>query len=119
MKYLFLLRTSVQTPSDPGSPEYAETFAAFKRALDGMREAGVLIDCAPLEPVELATTVRVRDGQTLVTDGPAAELREQVGGYTLVECANLDEALRWAATVPTALTGSVEVRPVLSVPTPA
>jgi hypothetical protein len=119
MKYLFLLRTSVPTPTDPGTREYAETFAGFKRALDGMREAGVLIDCSPLEPVELATTVRVRDGQTLVTDGPAAELREQVGGYTLVDCANLDEALQWAATMPTALTGTVEVRPVMGVPTPA
>jgi hypothetical protein len=60
--------------------------------------------------------VRVRDGEALLTDGPAAEIKEQFGGYTLVECADLDEALRWAATVPTARNGSVEVRPVVQIP---
>ena len=60
--------------------------------------------------------MRVRDGETLLTDGPAAEIKEQFGGYTLVECADLDEALRWAATVPTALDGAVEVRPVVQIP---
>jgi hypothetical protein len=63
--------------------------------------------------------VRVRDGQTLLTDGPAAELREQVGGYTLLECSDLDEALKWAAILPTARTGTVEVRPVIIVREPA
>jgi hypothetical protein len=60
-----------------------------------------------------ATTVRVRDGQTLLTDGPAAELKEQVGGYTLMECADLDEAIKWAASLPAAAAASVEIRPVL------
>ena len=62
--------------------------------------------------------MRVRGGQTLLTDGPAAEIKEQFGGYTLVECANLDEALKWAAAVPTASDGVVEVRPVIAVATP-
>ena len=69
-----------------------------------------------LEGPETATTVRVRDGETLLTDGPAAEIKEQFGGYTLIECDGLDEALRWAATVPTAFNGSVEVRPVVQIP---
>ena len=65
----------------------------------------MLIDCAPLQPAAAATTVRVRDGETLLTDGPAAEIKEQFGGYTLIECADLDEALKWAATLPAALDG--------------
>ena len=76
----------------------------------------MLLGCAPLYPPEASTTVRVRDGAALLTDGPAAEIKEQFGGYTLVECANLDEALAWAAKIPTAREGMVEVRPVIEVP---
>jgi hypothetical protein len=93
--------------------------ADYTAAIDAMTEAGVLIDCAPLYPADAATTVRVRDGETLLTDGPAAEIKEQLGGYTLVECGDLDEALRWAATIPAARTGTVEVRPVMVVEAPA
>jgi hypothetical protein len=78
----------------------------------------VLLECAPLQAASLATTVRVREGETLLTDGPAAEIKEQVGGYTLLEREDLDKALRWAATIPTAKIGSVEVRPVLTVRAP-
>jgi hypothetical protein len=84
-----------------------------------MAEAGVLIDCAPLHPATASTTVRVRDERTLLTDGPAAEIKEQFGGYTLVDCADLDDALRWAATLPAARVGAVEVRPVIPVRPPA
>jgi hypothetical protein len=119
MKYLFLLHSPDGPPLDSGSVEYAETFAAWAAATAAMAEAGVLIDCAPLQPVSSATTVRVRDGQAIVTDGPAAELREQVGGYTLVECADLDEALKWAATIPSAQTGWVDVRPVMATRAPS
>lgn len=87
------------------------------RADQAMQEAGVLQECQPLEPAPLATTVRVRNGETLLTDGPAAELKEQVGGYALIDCADLDEAVRWAATVPAALDACVEVRPILEIPT--
>ena len=84
-------------------------------ATGAMTKAGVLVDSAPLQPVRSATTVRVRDGETLLTDGPFAELKEQIGGYYLLECASLDDALRWAATIPAARSGSVEVRPVVDV----
>jgi hypothetical protein len=118
MKYLFLLRTPDERLPEPGTPAFAEMLAAYTAAIGAMTEAGVLIDCAPLYPTEAATTVRVRDGETLLTDGPAAEIKEQLGGYTLVECADLDEALRWAATIPAAQTGTVEVRPVMAVEAP-
>ncbi len=84
-----------------------------------MIEAGVFVDCAPLQPVSATTTVRVRAGEVLLTDGPAAEIKEQFGGYTVVECADLDEALKWAATIPAAGEGCVEVRPIVAVEVPA
>jgi hypothetical protein len=119
MKYLFLLHSPDGPPLDQASVEYADLFAAYAAANAAMAEAGVLIDCGPLQPVSSATTVRVRDDRTILTDGPAAEIREQVGGYTLVECADLDEALKWAATVPAARTGWVDVRPVIATQAPS
>jgi hypothetical protein len=83
-----------------------------------MRSAGVLIDCAPLQPVAASTTLRVRNGDVLLTDGPAAEIKEHFGGFTLVDCADLDEALKWAATLPSASEGSIEIRPVIGVAAP-
>ena len=115
MKYLMLLHDESSAPNDPGSAEYVATFQAWDAVLQPMREAGVLIDCAPLSATSSATTVRVRDGAAILTDGPAAELHEQVGGYALIECANLDEALGWAARSPAARDASVEVRPVVEV----
>ncbi|MFC7275753.1 YciI family protein [Paractinoplanes rhizophilus] len=119
MKYLMLLHTPAGPPLEQNSVEYDETFAAYAAANAAMASAGVLLDCAPLQPVASSTTVRVRDGRTIVTDGPAAEIKEQVGGYTLVECADLDEALKWAATIPAAAKGWVEVRPVIPTPAPS
>jgi hypothetical protein len=94
-------------------------YAEYSAALGAMAQAGVLLECTPLQGASLATTVRVRDGRPSITDGPAAELKEQVGGYTLVECDDLDQALHFAAMLPAAKAGSVEVRPVISVQAPA
>src|SRR6516164_6018366 len=103
MKYLLLLNRA-----EDGLPEYTA-------AVQAMAEAGVLVDCAPLTAASAATTVRVRDGQPLLTDGPAAELREQVGGYTIIDCPDLDDALKWAAAMPAARDGSVEVRAIVDI----
>src|SRR5215470_824987 len=113
MKYLFLLYG--KPLPDPGTPEAAELRQTWGAAVEKMAKAGVLIDCAPLQPPAASTTVRVRDGETLITDGPAAEIKEQFGGFTLIECGDLDEALRWAAAIPTAADGVVEVRPLVQV----
>ena len=122
MKYLLLLqRAAGEDLPESGTPEATAMISEWTSVTDAMRAAGVLIDCAPLASASAATTVRVRDGETLLTDGPAAELKEQVGGYTLVECADLDEAIKWAASLPAATAASVEIRPVVSprVPDPA
>ena len=113
MKYLFLLRTTDDGVPEPGTPAAEQMYAEWAGAISGMQAAGVLQECAPLHAASLATTVRVRDGETLLTDGPAAEIREQVGGYTLVDCADLDDALKWAATLPAARNCCVEVRAVI------
>jgi len=113
MKYMFLLYGS-ELP-EPGTEEASTLLERWSTARQAMADAGVLIDCAPLQPPAASTTVRVRGGETLLTDGPAAEIKEQFGGFTLIECDDLDDALKWAARIPTALDGSVEVRPVIDV----
>ncbi len=113
MKYLFLLQTADDGPPAPGSPEGQQMYDDYQAALREMARAGVLLGCAPLQGASLATTVRVRDGQAMLTDGPAAELKEQVGGYTLVDCADLDQAVHFAAMLPAAKAASVEVRAVV------
>jgi hypothetical protein len=118
MKYLCLLHLSESEGPAPGTPDYPELVAANIALVGEMTRAGVLVDSAPLHPVRSATTIRVRDDETLMTDGPYAELKEQLGGYYLLECANLDEAVRWAAKIPAARRGAVEVRPVVDVRRP-
>jgi hypothetical protein len=84
---------------------WMEEYLAFSRE-------SVVVSGAELQPIATATTVRVRDGETLVTDGPFAELKESIGGYFVLECGSLDEACEWAAKIPGARHGAVEVRPV-------
>jgi hypothetical protein len=113
MKYLLLLHRVEDALPEPGTLEAEKMFQEYAASVQAMAKAGVLVDCAPLSAGSSATTVRVRDGETLLTDGPAAELREQVGGYTIIDCAGLDEALGWAASLPSARDASVEVRAVI------
>ena len=94
------------------TPEDGAALMAAYEAF-GREAADVIRGGEGLEPTATATTVRVRDGEPLLTDGPFAETREQLGGFYLLECADLDEAVRWAAKVPDATHGCVEVRPVM------
>jgi hypothetical protein len=95
-------------PDEVTPPELEETLAAW---VERMTARGVLLDGSRLRPTSDATTVRVRGDEVLIADGPFAETREQVAGYDLIECANLDEALEVAGQHPTALIGTIEVRP--------
>jgi hypothetical protein len=81
-----------------------------------LQAVGQYVAAAPLRPTPMATSVRVREGKRLVTDGPFAETREQLGGFFMVEAPNLDAALSIAARIPMARTGTVEVRPVIEIP---
>ncbi len=81
-----------------------------------LRESGAYVRGDALQPTRTATTVRVRNGEQLVTDGPFAETKEQLGGYYIVEAASLDEAIEWAAKIPSSRFGSIEVRPIREFP---
>ncbi len=115
MRYMLLLY--VEDRPEPGSPEADAAFGAVMAFHRQCRERGVLVASDPLHGPGAATTVRVRDGQTLHTDGPFAETREWLGGYFIVDCRDLDEALAIAESCPTAAEGSVEVRPIIDLPT--
>jgi len=113
MQYLLLIyrNEAEQAKMDAAAgKKMMEEYGAFTQSIiqSGHFKAG-----DGLQPTTTATTVRVRDGKTLTTDGPFAETREQLGGYYLVEAKNLDEALEIAARIPGARVGSVEVRPVM------
>jgi hypothetical protein len=95
------------------TPEFMKMLGEFQSATAAMADAGVLVDSSPLQPPQTATTVRVRDGETQLSDGPFAEIKEQLGGYYILDCEDLDTALRWAAMIPSARYGSVEVRPLM------
>jgi len=113
MKYLFLLYGNHADLPEPGTEEFGRMLTEWGAAKQAMADAGVLIECSRLQPPSASTTVRVRDGETLLTDGPAAEIKEVFGGVTLIECDGLDDALKWAATLPSARDASVEVRPLM------
>jgi hypothetical protein len=83
---------------------------------EGLKQAGVFVAGDALESTQTATTVRQRDGKQLITDGPFAETREVLGGYYLLECESLDDALAHAGRCPSARVGSIEVRPIMQVP---
>jgi hypothetical protein len=81
-----------------------------------IHSTGQYVDAAPLQPTATAASVRIRDGKRLITDGPFAETREQLGGYFLIDAMDLDEAIGIAARIPGARIGTVEIRPVMEVP---
>jgi hypothetical protein len=113
MKYIALLYGEPDAGPAPGTPEFMQMLGEFQSATTAMAEAGILVDSSPLQPPQTATTVRVRDGETQLSDGPFAEIKEQLGGYYILDCEDLDAALRYAAMIPSAKYGSVEVRPVM------
>ncbi len=112
MQYMLLIYGEESAWSDAERAKcYAES-AAFAREL---AEAGKYLAANPLHPVAMATSVQVRGGKRLVTDGPFAETREQLGGYFLIDAVNLDEAIRIAEKLPGASVGTIEIRPVVEV----
>jgi hypothetical protein len=110
---MLLIYLDEQVLNEKERQECYEESAQLARDLDA---SGKYLAAAPLHPVATATSVRMREGKRVVTDGPFAETREQLGGYFLIEAKDLDEALGIAARIPGARKGTVEVRPVLGVP---
>jgi len=95
--------------------ERADCYVKSAQLAQDIHAKGQFLDASPLHPTATATSVRVRDGRNIVTDGPFAETREQLGGYYLIEGKNLDEAIRIAERIPGAKWGTVEIRPVMEI----
>ena len=96
--------------------EQQKVFAEYGAYTEKARASGQMVDGAPLQPPDTATTVRVREGKRTVTDGPFAETKEWLAGYYTFNCNSIDEAVEWAAKIPGARYGSIEVRPVMEIP---
>ena len=113
MKYMLLIYADEQAWTDS---EREHCYEESTRLAYDLKAKGQYLAANPLQPVATATSVRVRDGKRLVTDGPFAETREQLGGYFLIEADNLDEAMVVAERIPSARKGTVEIRPVMEIP---
>ena len=118
MQYLLLIYQA-ELPADapqPSPEEFATEMAAYNDFTRETRERSQFVAGEALEPTSTATSVRVQDGRTVVTDGPFAETKEALGGFYLIEAKDLDEALELGAACPGAKFGSIEVRPIIDLP---
>jgi hypothetical protein len=113
VRYLLLIYSNETADSQATEAQQAEEYEAYNAFTSAVKEGGVYQAGEALQPVATATTVRVQNGKTLTTDGPFAETKEQLGGYYLLNCKDLDEAISYAAKIPAASHGSIEVRPIM------
>ena len=118
MRYMMLIY-SKEIEGGPSPQQSAELMAAHGAAIEEAARSGILVGAEPLSPTSTATTVRMQNGKPLITDGPFAETKEQLAGYYILECRNLDEAIDWAAKIPTTCKGGegcIEIRPLPGLP---
>ena len=113
MRFLLLIYDDESGSEDATPEQFAAMLAEYEAYDRAVQEAGVFVSGEGLQPTATATTVRVRDGEAMFTDGPFAETREQLGGYYLLDCADIEEAMRWAERIPVPESGGVEVRPAI------
>ena len=114
MQYLLMIHGDEAAMRNASKDDAATMMAAYGAYTQAMREAGVLRGGERLQPSSTATVVRARNGKTAVLNGPYAEVKEQLGGYYVIEAADLDAAIGWAARCPGAQFGAIEVRPIWS-----
>ncbi len=112
MQYLLLIHSDESIYPKLSETDTTKLMDGYWEFTKELQTAGALVSSHRLRPTQTATTVRIRNGETMITDGPFAETKEQLGGYYLVEAKNLDEALQWATKIPAAKYGCVEVRPI-------
>ena len=113
MQYLLLIYSNEADEPKYGTAEMETHMQGYFSFTEGVRNDGKFVAGDPLQPIATATTVRMRDGQTHTTDGPFAETKEHLGGYYLLDCEDLDEAIAYAAQIPSAKFGSIEIRPIM------
>jgi hypothetical protein len=114
MQYVLLIYTPESAEPAAGTKEFDTLMQDYFAFTEDVKKKGVFQFGLPLEPVATATTVRVRSSKMTATDGPFAETKEQLGGFYVLDCKNLDEALEYAARIPGARYGSIEIRPVMA-----
>lgn len=112
-RYLLLIYGDEKAAAGASPEEVQQVMEAYGKYTQDLQNAGLMQGGEALEPTATATTVQVRNGKTLTTDGPFAETKEQLGGFYQIQARNLDEALEWASKIPGALRGSIEVRPIM------
>ena len=112
MRYMLMIHADEAQEAKMTEADMGQLMGEYERFGEELGTAGVMKGAERLKPTDSATSVRVRGGQTLTTDGPFAETKEQFGGYYEIDVANLDEAIAWAAKIPTSKYGCVEVRPI-------
>ena len=115
MKFALLLNGAEGEWDALGEDGQAAAMGDYFSVTEAMKDAGVYLGGEALTPAATATTLRIRDGKRMVTDGPFIESKELLGGFYLIDCASVDEALDWAARLPDAKIGSIEIRPLLDV----
>jgi hypothetical protein len=115
MQYLLLIYDEESKWAEMPESERNHWYGEYMAFTNELRESGAFVAADQLKPTSTAKTVTVRDGETIATDGPFAETKEQLGGYYLVDVASEDEAIAWAAKIPSAQFGRVEVRPLVQV----
>ncbi len=113
MRYVLLIYASEEAYARMTQEEQAALMQGYAVFTNEVQQRGLLTGGDPLQPTSTATTVRVRSGKTLITDGPFAETKEQLAGLYILNCKDLDEAIELAARIPDALSGSIEIRPVM------
>ena len=113
MQYILLIYGDQEGWKSRSEEENGQIYQAYMQFTKELEDSGSMVGGDALEPTQTATTVRVRNDETLTTDGPFAETKEQLGGYYIVDVGSIDEALEWAAKIPGASHGSVEVRPLM------
>lgn len=112
-RYIALIYTDESRDANATPQDMQNVMAAYNAYTEEIRKAGVMETGDALDATTTATTVRIRNGQRLTTDGPFAETKEQLGGFYILKCKDLDEAIHWASKIPATEYGSVEVRPIM------
>jgi hypothetical protein len=114
MKYVLLVYGSEKAWAAMSQEEQGRVYNEYMGLTEEFKKSGKMLACEPLDPTSTATTVRVRDGKSVSTDGPFADTKEQLGGLYVIDAKDLNEAMAWAAKIPDARTGSIEIRPVMT-----
>jgi hypothetical protein len=116
VQYLLLIYDDESTWAEMPEADRNAVYAEYTAFTNALRESGALVGANQLQPTGTATSMRIRDDEQLVTDGPFAETKEALGGYYLIDVETIDEALEWAAKIPSARYGTIEVRPIVMRP---